>query len=117
MPINQGRYVATERIYADLQGNLVDEDDLNRAVLVASPGSPISIQAAQKYGLVDGSGNEIERKPKRRSRAAQSDEEQVAADAEEAEETQEAGSTEAKAVAGPAENKARQSARTKRSRK
>lgn len=46
-------YVATERLYADKDGNLVGEKDPKKAYLVVGVGGTLSDEDARRYGLID----------------------------------------------------------------
>lgn len=46
-------YISPTRLYADKDGNLVDEKDPKKAYLVVGVGGRLSDEDARRYGLID----------------------------------------------------------------
>lgn len=44
-------FISKERLYLDADGNVVDENDPNRATLLVGKGGTLSAEQAEKYGL------------------------------------------------------------------
>jgi hypothetical protein len=50
---NKNNYVSNERLYLDKDGNVVDEKDPNKHSLLVVKGGSLSMEEAEKYGLLE----------------------------------------------------------------
>lgn len=57
-------YISPTRLYADKDGNLVDEKDPKKAYLVVGAGGNLSDEDARRYGLIEAPEEKAVTEPK-----------------------------------------------------